>query len=77
MTDQNKIIGARQPFLNADGTVSPPWFRFLEALASASSSNTQLTPQDVLLFLTTDDSTDSTTQQRLKDVEILSWLGDD
>ncbi len=75
--DQNKIIGARQPFLNADGTVATQWFRFLEALASASSSNTQLTPQDVLLFLTTDDSTDSTTQQRLKDVEILSWLGDD
>jgi len=77
MTDTNRIISAGQPFLNQDGTVANPWFRFLEALATASSANTQLTPQDVLLFLTTDDSTESTVQQRLKDTELLSWLSND
>ena len=77
MTDSNRIISARQPITQEDGRhVDPFWFRFFEALAS-QASNQQYSTQDVLLFLTGDDSTDSTVQQRLKDTELLSWLSND
>lgn len=37
VTDSNRVIGARQPFLNADGTVATSWYRFLNDLVASAN----------------------------------------
>lgn len=75
MTDSNRVISARQQFLNSDGTVASQWFRFLEALASQSNINVQFTAQDALL-LSSEGATDSVAQSKADDALLIALLND-
>jgi hypothetical protein len=75
MTDTNRIISSRQLLVNPDGTVTQQWFRFFEALATNAQGG-QFTFQDVFLAIQTDAENNSVLESKMKDAELLGWLGE-